>query len=594
LKYLKLSLLIIILTTLSIIMAQDDSSPAPVNNVVTVPEALLRSGPNTNYVAVGSLPENSLLTPVNISQDGLWVLVQYRGGFGWIRRDLAFWASPIDDLPMIYSDALTPTVAPTSQSTRLAYATATPAGDYVLTGAVNVLVRSGPGRNYPRIGRLQPGAVVEPVSVDESGDWVLIRYTDRLATVAGFQITLAPTFEGFAWVSRPLVAWTTDLTTLPIMGTDNLTPSPTPNVTRTFTPTASYTPTATYTFTPSATYTATATVTNTLTPTETASHTPTETPLPTETASYTPTETPLPTETASHTPTETPLPTETASHTPTETPLPTETASHTPTETPLPTETASHTPTETALPTETPLPTETASHTPTETPLPTETASHTPTETALPTETASHTPTEEMIVALAVDDEPTSTDEPSTTAEPTSTQTPTTEPTLAPIEPQPEPTLTEVIAPDGSDSPAPRLPLEIIIGGVVIALALLYILLYVRGQSTVDRYIDGFPLKDCPVCVEGVLTVDTRIERSLGIPNGKHIIRCNKCRSTLRETDARQWRYAVDRSANPKLYQAYNNRTLSEREVLNIPSNPLPSNDKPVTKPEFSDEDGTQ
>ncbi len=481
-KYLKLSLLIVLLTTLSIIisLAQDGTPSAPSDNVVTVSEALLRSGPSTNYVAVGSLAENSILSPVNINEDGSWVLVEYRGGYGWIRRDLASWGTAIDDLPVIYPHALTPTTAPTEASTPFPFATATPAGDYVLTTAVNVLVRSGPGRDFPRIGRLHPGTVVEPVSIDESGDWVLIHYTDRIATAVGFGVTLAPSFDGFAWVSRPLVAWTTNLSTLPVMYRDNLTPSPTPNITHTLT----HTPTSTST--PSATYTA----------------------VPTETATYTATNTAVPTETATHTATNTDEPTETA--------------------------------------------------------------------------------TEENVVALVVTAEPsptlTATPEPSATVEasPTFEPTATDEPTQQPV----TELQSEIVPPV---EPSDRLPIELIIGGIVIVLAIVYILLYIRGQSTVDRYINGAPLKECPVC-GGALTVDTRIERSLGIPNAKHLIRCNKCRSILRELEARQWRYAVDRSANPQLYLAYNNRTLSERELVNIQSTPLPSG-KPVQKPQFSDED---
>jgi uncharacterized protein YraI len=564
LKYFKLLLLIIILTTLSIILAQEDATPsAPANSVVIVSEAMLRSGPDVSYVAVGSLAENSILYPVNINEDGSWVLVEYRGGFGWIRRDLAFWGIAVDDLPVIYSNALTPTTAPTESLTPLAFATATPAGDYVLTTAVNALVRSGPGRNYSRMGRLYPGTVVEPVSIDESGDWVLIRYTDRIVTAVGFGVTLAPSFDGFAWVSRPLVAWTTDLSTLPVMRVNNLTPSPTPTPSNT--PTATLTPSATITPTPTATLTATTAPTNTAVPTETSTNTATNTLVPTETSTNTATNTFVPTETSTNTATNTLIPTETSTNTATNTLVPTETSTNTATNTLVPTETSTNTATNTLIPTET--------------------STNTATNTLIPTETS--TSTEESAIAFVVTTEPSLTSEPTSTIEPS----PSTQASQALEANQTAlPTLAPYFSPDDPIDPSNRLPIELIIGGVVMGLAILYILLYIRGQSTVDRYINGAPIKTCPVCGDGALTVDTRIERSLGIPNGKHLIRCNKCRSVLRETEARQWRYAVDRSANPQLYMAYNNRLLSERELLNIQSTPLPSG-KPIQKPQFSDED---
>ncbi|TVR18492.1 MAG: hypothetical protein EA396_14235, partial [Anaerolineaceae bacterium] len=264
--------------------AEDEplATPTPAINLVVVPEALLRAGPDQRFVTVGSLVEGSPLVPFNISADGQWVLVLHRGGVGWIRRDLGFWVDDIDALPILEDDALTPTAPPTDDDTIIPFASATPQGNYVLAMA-NVLVRAGPGIGFPRLGRLSPGQTVEPVSIDESGNWVLIRYTDVSPTASAFGATIEPDFDGFGWVARPLVFWDDDIDALPVITADNLTPSPTP--TETVTPTPSNTPTATLSATPSPTDepTDTATASPTDAPTDTVTASPTDAPTDTVT-----------------------------------------------------------------------------------------------------------------------------------------------------------------------------------------------------------------------------------------------------------------------------------------------------------------------
>jgi hypothetical protein len=102
-----------------------------------------------------------------------------------------------------------------------------------------------------------------------------------------------------------------------------VTPTNTPTLTRTLTPTPTNTPTLTRTLTP--------TPTNTPTPTKTL--TPTPTPTPTKTLTPTPTNTPTLTKTLTPTPTNTPTLTRTLTPTPTNTPTPTKTPTPTPTPT---------------------------------------------------------------------------------------------------------------------------------------------------------------------------------------------------------------------------------------------------------------------
>ncbi|MBK8025644.1 MAG: hypothetical protein IPK19_30700 [Chloroflexi bacterium] len=112
--------------------------------------------------------------------------------------------------------------------------------------------------------------------------------------------------------------------------------------------------------------------------------------------------------------------------------------------------------------------------------------------------------------------------------------------------------------------PGAGVSIEALVAGGVIALVLLYILLYWRGMNMVERYERGFIIDTCPVCRTGELHVDVRVDRVLGIPRPNAIVYCDNCRSLLRRTGRRMWRYAVDRTANPMLYGQLNGRVISE------------------------------
>jgi hypothetical protein len=132
-------------------------------------------------------------------------------------------------------------------------------------------------------------------------------------------------------------------------------PSPTPTMTPSVTPTNTPTPSVTATNTP------TPTNTSSNTPTPTNTETPTNTPTTTTTLTATPTntETPTPTQTPTNTETPTNTPTQTQTGTPdvTTTPTNTETPTNTPTQTQTGTPNVTATPTNTETPTSTPTPT---------------------------------------------------------------------------------------------------------------------------------------------------------------------------------------------------------------------------------------------
>lgn len=585
-------------------------------------DIFVRAGPGRDYLPIGRLVAGDTILPVSRNTQADWVMIVYRTTFGWIRRDLAFWVEDIDSLPIISELNLTPSPAtPVTRSpsqTPLLFPTETPSGNWVLlqADAQSGYVRAGPGRTYLRIGQLLTGNLVEPVGRDADTTWIMIRFG-----------------EGFGWIRRDLVRWAVDLEQLPALTLDNLTPTAT--FTPSDTPTSTFTPTdtATATDTPTATATATSTETPsaTATATDTASPTATNTPTPTDTASATPTltetatSTPEPSATATHTANPTLTPTSTAAST--ETPTATWTVTDVPTEVPATIETlaavaaASQTPFPTTTWTATSIPTDTATETliPTATSTPSETFTATP----IPSETPSVTPRPPSATFTL----PPPTQTASATALPASVT-----PSLAPatetadlptVEPSPiviivspstaaaqvieQSTATSTTAPtatlglsptpsEASGSQEGRLPLEALLGGLVVVLILVYVALYWRGLGLMDRYAGGFVVERCPVCQRGHLTVETRTERLFGIPRPRRIVRCNECRSLLRETASRRWRYAVDPVENPDLYRQYNGQELDEPTLIELSKHPIQSSSNPVprlptTPPDFVDDE---
>jgi hypothetical protein len=91
------------------------------------------------------------------------------------------------------------------------------------------------------------------------------------------------------------------------------------------------------------------------------------------------------------------------------------------------------------------------------------------------------------------------------------------------------------------------------------------------------------------------LQVETRHERFMGIPRPRHIVRCDSCRSVLREVRRGHWRYAVDPAENAPMFRQYNGREIDEGTLLRLASQPKPSVSPqprpPTTPPSFIDDD---
>ncbi len=587
------------------------STWTPIANYVLPDDVNLRGGPGTGYLAVGRLIRGDTVDPVGRSEGGLWVLLRYGAGFGWIRRDLVSWSDSIDMLPVIEANT-TPTVAPEDYTATPFFPTPTPGGNWANVNEQGAYLRAGPGRTYLVMGALHAGDVVEPVARNIDTTWVMVRLD-----------------EGFAWVRWDLVRWQDDLELLPIVLTDepgNLTPSltftpsntPTPTATSTGTITPTYTPTPSDT--PTATFTPSNTPTPTATPTASATATPTASATSTATATDTPTHTATSTATPTNEPTAAPTETSTAAATATATHTPTHTATFTATPTDEPTATATHTATSTDTPTNEPTATSTATEPRTATQEPTDE----PTVVALAVTATPEVPTAEVTPHAAP---PTFTPLPAppevepTETPPTLTATPvlTASPMVVPPTATPETTAVVVVpgdaqppssdAPpggpaDGSDSGdlAGRIqaliediPREYLLGGGFAAVLVLYILLYAVGVANVGRYSLGFVVETCPVCQKGELSVVNRRRHLLGIPRVRRTVHCDYCGSVLRQVRRHRWRYTVDEHENPELYRQYNGREITDAELVRLGTGlryqmvtPLPEDFQP---PEYVDDD---
>lgn len=108
-----------------------------------------------------------------------------------------------------------------------------------------------------------------------------------------------------------------------------------------------------------------------------------------------------------------------------------------------------------------------------------------------------------------------------------------------------------------------------------------YVILYALNGAAIDRYATGFIMPICPVCEQGYLNIEERPYRVLGIPRVRRTVRCDNCRSVLREVGRRRWRYAVDPNANQTLYSELNNKTVSEAELLSFAPEATPEDASP-------------
>lgn len=545
--------------------AQNDPTPTPNINWVNVAQGInVRSGPGIEYDVLGALPVGAWVQPLARTPDGEWVLILYLSTQGWIQVDGVTWRQNLAALSALDDPAPTPIPAPDDFNAP-GTPTITPNANWVNVGTQTGFVRAGPGLEYPILGEVFTGDVVEPLAHDEVADWVLIRFG-----------------AGYGWLRYDLVLWMDEIESLPVLDMPGLTPV----FTLTFTPTN--TPTAT--FTPSAT--ATATHTPTLTATLTATDTPTHTPTPTLTLTPTPTATATGTATPTLTSTATPSPMLTATATATDL-LPTATLF--PTVTVISTVAPTITPTMLSTTTYTPVPTMTmrvdmGADFSTSPVLPSATATMIATFTAVPTLIPTDTSVPTLQPAITTVLLPSATALPSQT--PLVIAAANNGDGMTGADPDGDGEAAggpgEVITVETEfPSDSGRQAFMLILGTGLLLGLLVYVGTYVRQAANIARYEEGFVLSVCPVCEEGQLYLEDRRYRVLGIPRVRRTVRCDVCRSVLRQIKPRHWRYAVDGTENAELYDALNGQILGETDLMAIAPE---YRDAPL---EYIDEDDT-
>jgi hypothetical protein len=105
-------------------------------------------------------------------------------------------------------------------------------------------------------------------------------------------------------------------------------------------------------------------------------------------------------------------------------------------------------------------------------------------------------------------------------------------------------------------------------GGLVAGLIAVYLVRLAAGNREQRRYADGFVLSSCPVCQQGHLHLEETFTRTLGALRARRLVRCNVCRSVLREVEPGVWRYSIDPYINAALADEYNGQEFDAEGLL--------------------------
>src|SRR5690606_373102 len=79
-----------------------------------------------------------------------------------------------------------------------------------------------------------------------------------------------------------------------------------------------------------------------------------------------------------------------------------------------------------------------------------------------------------------------------------------------------------------------------------------------RRRGELMRYADGFVLDECPVCQTGALELEENVQRVV-----KRTVRCDTCRSVLRQVRPGRWRYTIDPLVNPELADRFSGQDFN-------------------------------
>lgn len=197
-----------------------------------------------------------------------------------------------------------------------------------------------------------------------------------------------------------------------------------------------------------------------------------------------------------------------------------------------------------------------------------------PTQTASPSASATPaalTPTPSRTPTLTLTRTPIR--PPSATPSPESVPSATLTPTLgqaAMLPPAPTPTGTAA-GPRAAPSRIAFPPTLIGGAGVgMVLVAVLYGWRLGRGRRELRRYAGGFVLESCPVCRRGHLRLEEQVRRPLGVPYVRRTVRCDACRSVMRQIRPGVWRYTIDPYANPELAETRNAHVLTDEALVKL------------------------
>jgi hypothetical protein len=105
-------------------------------------------------------------------------------------------------------------------------------------------------------------------------------------------------------------------------------------------------------------------------------------------------------------------------------------------------------------------------------------------------------------------------------------------------------------------------------GGLAAVVLVAYIVRLMAGRRERLRYAEGFVLSSCPVCQQGHLHLEEMFSRTLGGLRARRLVRCNVCRSVLREVEPGVWRYSIDPYINSALAEEYNGKEFDAAGLL--------------------------
>jgi len=170
----------------------------------------VRSGPGTFYPVVAKVHSNDVLQAVGVDTSATWVQfkdTQAPDGVAWIFAAFTNFDRAASQLPEI-TNLPTPPVTPTAAPPRAM------GSIHAANPGAQVNVRSGPGTDFPLVGKVNDGDILKATGVTDSGDWVQIQFSG------------SGVVNGTAWVYTSYTDYDPASRTLPLVTDLPSTPTP--------------------------------------------------------------------------------------------------------------------------------------------------------------------------------------------------------------------------------------------------------------------------------------------------------------------------------------------------------------------------------